>query len=135
MSHYTTIKTRLTDTKALLEALAELGFKQIEVHEQAQPLYGYRGDQRSLTAEIIIRRKFVGTASNDIGFKRQAGGIFEAIISDFDHRKYAQHWLDKLAVRHAYHAVKAKLEEQGFTLVNEETSRNGQIHLLLRRAS
>ena len=67
MSHFTRIKTRITEAKALVMALADVGFKTVEDHEAAQPLYGYQGDQRAQTAEVIIRRKFIGRASNDIG--------------------------------------------------------------------
>ena len=79
-------------------------------------------------------RKFVGAASNDIGFKRQEDGTFEAIISAFDRRKYSQEWLGRLTQRYAYHATRAKLEEQGFAIVSEEKNPAGQIHLVLRRA-
>src|SRR6266576_3649780 len=108
MSHFTTIKTKITEAKALLTALADLGFKEVEFHETPQHLYGYRGDKRAQSAEVIIRRKFVGGASNDIGFKRQADGTFEAIISEFDRRKYSQEWLNRLTQRYAYHATRAK---------------------------
>ncbi|NJN88158.1 MAG: hypothetical protein HC881_20020, partial [Leptolyngbyaceae cyanobacterium SL_7_1] len=57
MSHFTAIRTQLKDPIALQKALADLGFSQIEVHETAQPLYGYQGDRRSDTAEIIVRRQ------------------------------------------------------------------------------
>ena len=132
MSHFTTLKTNIVDAKALVAALDELGFKTVEVYEQPQNLYGYRGDQRPQTAEVIIRRKYVGRMSNDIGFKRQASGAFEAVISEFDRRKYSQTWLDGLTQRYAYQVSRARLEEQGFTLVNQENVK-GQIHLVLRR--
>ncbi len=55
-----------------------------QVSEKAQQLEGYHGDKRKQTAEIIIPRKQVGGASNDVGFKRNADGTFTAIISDYD---------------------------------------------------
>jgi hypothetical protein len=132
MSHFTTLRTRITDVKALRAALADLGFKAVEVHESAQPLHGFRGDEREQTAEVIIRRKHLGWLSNDLGFKLNAGGTFDAIISDFDRRKYSQEWLDRLTQRYAYHVARAKLEEQGFVLASEE-QKDGKIHLVLRR--
>jgi hypothetical protein len=125
MSHFTSIKTRIADLEALTKALTDLGFKTIEVHTEAQNLYGYQGDQRSQRAEVIIRRKFVGSASNDIGFKRQTDGTFEAIISNYDRTKYSRSWLEQLTHRYAYHVTRAKLQEQGFDLVTEERKENG----------
>ena len=132
MSHFTTLQTQITDVKALRAALADLGFGDVEVHDRAQHLYGYRGDEREQTAEVIVRRKHLGWLSNDLGFKRNAGGTFDAIISNYDRRKYSQEWLDRLTQRYAYHAARAKLEEQGFVLTSEE-QKDGKIHLVLRR--
>jgi hypothetical protein len=135
VSHFTTIKTKITDTKSLITALEELGFKQVETYETAQPLYGYQGDIRTQTAEVIIRRHFVGRASNDIGFKRQADGAFIAVISQFDRHTYSDAWLSRLTQRYAYHATRAKLQEEGFALVSEQHTEDGRIHLVLRRAT
>lgn len=134
MSHFTTIKTTFVATGSLLKALADAGFKEVEVHDAAQPLYGYQGDVRADRAEIIIRRRFIGTASNDIGFKRQADGTFTAIISEFDRRRYSVEWLNSLRQRYAYHVVKEQLDQQGFALVEEEVRQDRTIHLVLRRA-
>jgi Protein of unknown function (DUF1257) len=133
MSHFTILKTQLTDPHALTKALSDAGYKQVEVHEVAQPLYGYRGDQRPETAEIIIRRNYVGASSNDLGFKRQTDGTYTAIISSADRYKHNQEWLNKVSQRHAYHVTMAKLAEQGFTLLQDEQQQDGRIHITVRR--
>ena len=133
MSHFTVLRTQITNADALVKALADVGFKKVEVHETAEHLYGYRGDKRPQTAEIIIRRKFIGPASNDIGFKQQADCTFNAIISGYDRHKYSQQWLNRLTQRYAYHVACTKLKEQGFSLVSEETEKDGRVHLVLRR--
>lgn len=83
MSAYNEIETEYTDQDCLVEALKEMGY-QPQVSEKPQHLEGYHGDQRQQTAEIIIPRKQVGGASNDVGFKRNADGKFTAIVSDYD---------------------------------------------------
>jgi hypothetical protein len=133
MSHFTVMNTLLKDVPALVKALNEVGFKQVEVSEEAQPLFGYRGDRRSQTAEVIIRRKYIGPSSNDIGFKRLENGTFQAIISAYDRHKYSQQWLDRVSQRYAYHVATAKLQEQGFNLIEEENQADGRIHLVARR--
>ena len=133
MSHFTTLKTQLVDAEALLKALSDLGFKNVERHDTPQSLQGYRGDWRSQQAHLIIRRKYVGAASNDIGFLRSDDGSFDAIISEYDRRKYSPQWLDGLTQRYAYHVTRARLATQGFDLIAEETQPDGRIHLVLRR--
>ncbi|HET8629280.1 MAG TPA: hypothetical protein VFL91_17805 [Thermomicrobiales bacterium] len=58
------------DRGLLLAALAALGYREVEEGE-ALPLYGYRGDRRPETAELVVRRRHVGRLSNDVGFVRQ----------------------------------------------------------------
>ena len=133
MSHFTAIKTQIKDAEALVKALADVGFKQVEVHGTAQPLYGFQGDVRSQTAEVIIRRKYVGRASNDIGFQRQQDGTFEAIISEYDRRNYAQPWLNQVMQRYGYHALLATASVQGFAVEEEAVLADGTIRVVVGR--
>ncbi len=135
MSHFTTIKTHIVDSKALIAALNDVGFNEVEVFDKAQPLIGFGGTSRQQDAEIIIRKKVVGSLFSDLGFKRGGDGTFDAIMDDYDAKKYSRKWFDQLTQRYAYHATKAKLEAQGFSLVAEEKGDRGQIHLVLRRMS
>lgn len=93
MSEYVECKTKFKDRKALLEALAAMGFVdgEVEVHDDPQHLYGYQGDKRPQKAHIIIRRKYVGGSSNDIGFVRGEDGSYEAVISEFDRGSGGRH--------------------------------------------
>jgi hypothetical protein len=70
------------DRRLLLAALAELGYDAVEEGEHL-PLYGYQGDRRPETAEIVVRRQHVGHASNDVGFARTEQG-YVPIISEYD---------------------------------------------------
>ena len=74
----------LKDRRLLLAALADLGYAQVEEGE-ALPLYGYEGDQRRETAEIVVRRRYLGAASNDVGFARTAEG-YVPVVSEYDQR-------------------------------------------------
>ena len=72
------------DRRLLLAALTELGYPEVE-EGGALPLYGYRGDRRPETAEIVIRRQRVGALSNDIGFTLTPGG-YVPVVSEYDQR-------------------------------------------------
>jgi hypothetical protein len=133
MSHFTVIKTQIKDVNALVKALTDVGFKQVEVHDTAKHLYGYLGDVRSQSAEVIIRRQHIGSASNDIGFKRQLDGSFEAIISEYDRRQYSQQWINRVTQRYGYHALMHTAPEQGFSIESEETLEDGTIRVVVGR--
>jgi hypothetical protein len=136
MSHYSTIRTKLVNRDFLVRALGDLGFAgKVQVYDEPVRLHGYRGDQRRQRAEVVIPRRYVGRASNDIGFRRNDEGTFDAIISDYDKRKYSQEWLGKLTQRYAYHAAIHTLHEQGFAVVEESKETNGQLCITLRRTA
>ena len=72
------------DRECLLKALSECGYGTVEEGEQLA-LYGYQGDRRPEAAQIVVRRKFIGSASNDLGFQKTQAG-YVPIISEFDQR-------------------------------------------------
>lgn len=133
MSHYTTVRTRMVDRQALVAALADLDFPAVEVHDEPQPLIGFRGDRRAQRAHVIVRRRHVGRASNDVGFARQPDGSYKALISRFDRARYNDRWLKRLHARYAYHATLAVLTRQHFEVVQETERRDGEVRLVLRR--
>lgn len=127
MSMYCLIETQFRNPEALLCALMETGqwtAEQIEVHEQAQNLFGYHGDLRPEKANIIIRRKHVGQCSNDIGFQRSEDGTFKAIISEFDKTKYSEHWTNKLKQSYSYHAIRIQQESKGRSVTRTKLPNN-----------
>jgi len=65
MSAYTNQVTKFKDEACLVKALADNGYTQVEVHEQAQTLIDYHGKPRPQKANVIIRRIFIGGPSND----------------------------------------------------------------------
>jgi hypothetical protein len=92
MSAYHTQKTQYKDRDALVEALGEQGYKTVEVHEVATNLYGYHGDMRSQKANVIVRRQYVGSAANDLGFVKEEDGTYSAIVSSYDSGKHNAEW-------------------------------------------
>lgn len=123
MSHFTSIKTQIKNRDALVTALSDIGFKNIELHETAQHLYGYQGDVR----------QYIGSSSNDIGFKQQTDGQYEAIISEYDRHRYNEQWMNKLMQRYGYHALKATAQEQGFTIEEDEVMQDGTVKVVVTR--
>jgi len=135
MSHYSEVMIELTDEGCLVAALSRLGFKgKVEVHREAQPLYGYQGDVRSQKAHVIIRRQHVGPAANDLGFERQADGRYRVWVSDYDrtYNKYDDAWLGRLKQAYGVEKARAEAKKRGYR-VSEQKLDDGRIRLVCRR--
>jgi len=126
MSAYIKINMPITDTECLLKALSELGFDEeiIEVHENPVKLVGYEGSLRNETANIVVRKKHVGTASNDIGFKKTNLG-YKFIVSDYDRRKYGSNWQRSLSSKYEkhYESKMLRIKEEERKRIAEEKRR------------
>jgi len=128
MSRFCEVKTIFKDSASLICALVETGnwtTDQIEIYDDPVGLYGYRGDMRNEKANIIIRRKHVGKASNDIGFAKDENGHYNAIISEYDARKYSDQWLGQLKTNYVFHKLSRDQIQRDRT-INREKLSNGR---------
>jgi len=80
--------TAFKDRECLLNALSKCGYGTVE-EGASLSLYGYQGDKRAETAQIVVRRKFIGSASNDLGFQKTDNG-YVPVISEYDQRYMMQ---------------------------------------------
>ncbi|MBN1954050.1 MAG: DUF1257 domain-containing protein [Anaerolineae bacterium] len=124
MSHFSRIRTQMVEKEYLKRALEDLGYT---VEEGAVAARGYGGRRAQVEMRISPRRGY------DIGFRR-SGGAYEIVADWWGVRGVnRKKLLQQLTQRYAYHAARAKLEEQGFALVSEEVEQGDRIHLVLRR--
>lgn len=130
MSHFTYIQTQFRSREALVKALYKMGYTQLEEGCNLG-LYGYLGDLRPQTADIVIRRKYLNWLSNDIGFKWQ-GDHYDIIISDFD-RAVFPNFVKDLQREYAYYAVIEMAREKGFVIESEAVDEQGQVRIVLGR--
>ena len=128
MSKFAEQTTEFKDAALLVKALEEMGYATVEVHKDGANLFGYHGDMRDEKANIIVRRKFIGYASNDIGFRLTENGSYAAIISEFDSHKHNSAWVSKLKVSYAELAYKQKAMRMGLRFVGK-TIENGKTQL------
>lgn len=126
MSKYNRQKSTYNDRDCLVEALHEMGYADVEIHDDAVNLIGYHADTRPEKANVIVRRKHIGTAANDLGFVKEADGTYSAIVSDYDSRKHGAVWMTGL--KKAYtekrlikHAAKNGLKYLGKKVVQGRT--------------
>ena len=113
MSAYLTLDTPMFETELLVLALHDLGYgpDKVEVHEVPQSLVGYEGRQRTEHAHVIVRRRHIGGASNDVRFRLAPTG-FVAEISGYDRSRFTNGWLDQLHERYAAHEAERDAEQR-----------------------
>lgn len=134
MSHYVKVVTQIKDRTALIRALERMGFEgKIEVNEGPVALYGYQGDVRPERAHIVLRRKYVGGSSNDIGFERLSDGRYAAHISEFDQGtgsysgregQYGKEWQGKLTAYYGIEKSKIEFKAKGMSYTEDVDENN-----------
>ncbi len=128
MSHISHVKTQMIEKKFLTQALKDLGYAYEEGDLQIQ---GTGGKKAHVAIKLNLR------LSLDIGFQKNGDTDAYEIVADWYGVRGVKkkEFTEKVMQRYAYVATKAKLEEQGFSLVSEEVGEKGKIHLVLRRAA
>ena len=120
MSKYVELRTSLTDERYLVEALRELGYEP-EVCREGRPLVGYLGDQRAERAHIIVPRGQLDSASNEIGFARDNGGVYQAIVSEYDRGVgFDDAWLGRVVQVYKERQTMAVAKAKGYVFKGKE---------------
>lgn len=130
MSHFTVVVTVLRNAGTLLTALQDLGYE-VETGNEL-PLYGWKGDVREETADLVISRDQLASSSNDIGFARQDDGSYSIIISEYDVRTLPG-FVDKVTSQYAYQTIVEQAAADGFSIMADEQRVDGSRRLLLQR--
>lgn len=121
MSQYQKIDVVLTDEASIKEALDALKLP-FETFERAEPLVDYHGIRRENTrGNIVVRRKHLSGASNDMGFEKLPDGSWRAHVSDYDmpprsrlwpnfKREYAVAVNTRAAKKKGYHVKRTEVD-------------------------
>ncbi len=126
---YHFVKTELVEKEHLLQAIRDLHLpyrlstvdKDVEVRSS---------DGSWVKVEIKISTRYPGY---DIGLRR-SGHVYEVIADWYGIRNITrQQFMQRLTQRYAYHAARAKINEQGFSLHTEEVKKGGWVHLVLHK--
>ncbi len=135
MSHFTIITLKITDQQSLLEALQQMGYAdKVEVHPAPVALIGYDNqprvmDGRTVTAEIANRRQHLWAAANDIGFARQADGMYIAYISEYD-RRVQPDWHLRLLQEYGVAKASKELRARGWKVKVQRNQATRQVQVL-----
>lgn len=122
MSAYRQMNTKMTDKECLIKALESKGYKP-EVVDEGRQLVDYVGKVRPERAHIILNRKQVGGASNEVGFEKMANGTYRSTISQYDlGGNFSAKKLEDLAQVYGDLKVKKICRQQGLELTSSTTS-------------
>jgi Protein of unknown function (DUF1257) len=120
LSKYLELQTNITDERFLIEALQELGYRP-DIFAEGRSLTGYRGDERQERAHVIIPRRQLNCASNDIGFVRDSSGVYRAVISEYDRGiGFDDGWLGRLAQIYKERQTMAIAKAKGYVFKGKE---------------
>ena len=126
MSKYGTLETEIKEQKYLIAALAEMGYHP-EVHLDGAPLIGYEGHERPESAHVIVRRRELDTASNDIGFAKTADGRYAAQLSEYDQAiGFDQKWLNRIRQLYKEKQTIAAAKSKGYVFKGREVVKTEQ---------
>jgi len=132
LSKYLELKTNITEERFLIEALRELGYRP-DVCPKGRSLTGYQGDERQERAHVIIPRRQLDCASNDIGFARDSTGVYRAVISEYDRGiGFNDTWLGRVAQIYKERQTMAIAKAKGYVFKGKEvieTPQGKKIHL------
>lgn len=136
MSHFSEMKVDHSQKyeSELIAALESVfGEGTVEVHENGDGLYGYTGNNRSLLGtnskdyappcHLIVRRKNVGSAANDVGYRRTEEGGYVAYVSDYDKKSnFKSEKRDRVMQDYATRVAEKQLRKQGYSVKRTITS-------------
>lgn len=121
MSKFEQMETKLTEGQYLVEALETIGYKPV-VDWNGQTLRGYGGAIWPERAQVVIPRAQLKGALADIGFVRDASGVFRAVIDDMD-RDYSGFdvaWLGRLTQTYKEKQTMAVARAKGYVFKGRE---------------
>lgn len=114
MSKYHEYQCEFKDEESLVAGLKDMGYPIVEVHDVAQNLVGYHGDKRAEKANVIVRRQYISSAANDLGFIKKPDGSYSAIVSAFDSGKHNAGWFVNLKKAYGENAAIKVAAKNGF---------------------
>lgn len=121
MSKFEQLQTSVTEGQYLVEALHELGYRP-SVDWNGQTLRGYGGAVWPEKAQVVIPRAQLGGALADIGFVRDASGVFRAVIDDMDrdYHRFDSAWIGRLTQTYKEKQTMAVARTKGYVFKGRE---------------
>lgn len=124
MSHFTRVRTELTDRRHLIDALEEMGHA---IQENGR-VRGWGGQHE--TADLVIRQ----SSGYDIGLRKTASGEYE-VVADWMGAGDQEEFTRRLRQENAAAAAIAQVRKQGYTDVRRKRTDEGDIEIVAADSS
>ena len=127
MSHFSTIKTQLKESKPLIKSLNQLGY---EVNQEKKFVKGYKGQFTAVDISLDLPN------DTKIGFKWNDSSNSYELVTDLDLWKFdlpVERFISKITQMYAYHTIIAKTKEDGYQIVEQKNQSDGSIEMVLTK--
>jgi Protein of unknown function (DUF1257) len=143
MSHFSTIKTKITNAAALREALVELFHARgveakVDVFDKPQAMQGYYGGTGDQSAEVIVRNQSIGSKA-DLGYRKEKDGTYSLVWDQYEFQHGRVSHLDladlpqKILQPYAKFVTLQAAWQNGDEVENVEALANGSVRITLTR--
>jgi hypothetical protein len=122
MSHFTTIQVQITNGETLEQVLQELDY---QVDRDAM-VRGYAGNK--IKADYVVRQ----ANGYDLGFRKR-GENYELIADFWGAQIDEKAFVNEVSRRYAHKSLLASVQNQGFTIEQEETLKDGSVRVVVGR--
>ena len=127
MSHFTRVRTRITDREKLKLALGDLRHS----YKEDTVVRGYMGQK--LKADVVVSPG----GAYDIGFEKAKDGSYQVVADWWGVTQECglkeQDFLQPVVQRYAYHTVGEQVAKQGFQVVQETVGADPTVKVTVRR--
>jgi hypothetical protein len=125
MSHFSTIKTQITDAEILIKSLQDLGFS---VQSSAQ-VRGHNGLR--LQADVVA----VLPGHYDLGWTKNADGTYDLVADLWGVAKQhnQQQLLDSINQKYAVNKTISEIKRLGYNLAKQTVQEDGTVKLIVQR--
>ena len=127
MSHFSTIKTQLKESKPLIKALDQLGYT---IHQGEKFVKGYKGQFTAVDISLDL------PGDTKVGFKWDHNSNAYELVTDLDLWKFeipVERFISKVTQMYAYQTIISKTKEDGYQLVEQKNKNDGSIELVLTK--
>ena len=127
MSHFSTIKTQIKETKPLIKALNHLGYV---INHEKKFIKGFRGKFTAVDISMDL------PSNTKVGFKWDNSSNTYELVTDLDLWNFnipVERFISKITQMYAYHTIISKTEEEGYQVVEQKNQNDGSIELVLTK--
>ena len=127
MSHFSTIKTKLKNRKALLHALMLMGHG-VDVNQTLENPAGHEHEQVDVQISI----------GKDIGFRwNETTSSYELVtdLQTWNEPIPVKRFLDKVSQCYAVECINQTSQEEGFEVLSQEVKNDGSVEMVLTKWS